>query len=127
MVYFRQIVQRRYLVQNVYFDAWEGRVLKTVSTSDLRAQIRRVFDEVSYGQAEYIVEKFGEPAAAIISMEDFRLLEEARRQQAVVSLRDLIADVRARNRQLDPAELSGLIEEARAAYHSHEGRTSDGR
>jgi prevent-host-death family protein len=101
-------------------------MLKTVSTSDLRAQIRRVFDEVSYGQAEYIVEKFGEPAAAIISIEDFRLLEEARRQRAAASLRDLITDVRARSRQLDPAELSALIEEARAAYHTREGRTSDG-
>jgi prevent-host-death family protein len=101
-------------------------VLKTVSTSDLRAQIRRVLDEVIYGQAQYIVEKFGEPAAAIVSMEDFRLLEEAKRQQAATSLRDLIADVRSRNRQLDPAELSALIEEARTAYHSHEGRTSDG-
>jgi len=59
-------------------------------------------------------------------MEDFHLLEEARRQQAAASLRDLIVDVRARNRQLDPAELSALIEEARAAYRSHEGRTSDG-
>jgi len=101
-------------------------MLETVSASDLRAQIRRVFDEVSYGQAEYIVEKFGEPAAAIISMEDFRLLEETRRQRAAASLRDLIADVRARNRQLDPAEFSALIEEARAAYHIHERRTSDG-
>jgi prevent-host-death family protein len=101
-------------------------MLKTVSTSDLRAQIRRVFDEVSYGQAEYIVEKFGKPAAAIISMEDFRLLEETKRQQAAASLRDLIADVRTRNRQLDPAELSALIEEARAAYHIHERRTSYG-
>ena len=101
-------------------------MLKTVSASDLRAQIRRVFDEVSYGQAEYIVEKFGEPAAAIISMEDFRLLEETRRQRAAASLRDLIADVRARNRQLDPAEFSALIEEARAAYQLHERRTSDG-
>ena len=101
-------------------------MLKTVSTSDLRTQIRRVFDEVSYGQAEYIVEKFGEPAAAIISMKDFRLLEETRRQQAAASLRDLIADVRTRNRQLDPAELSALIEEARAAYRIHERRSSDG-
>jgi prevent-host-death family protein len=48
------------------------RVIKTVSTSDLRAQIRRVLDEVIYGQAEYVIEKFGKPAAAIVSMEDFR-------------------------------------------------------
>jgi len=59
-------------------------------------------------------------------MEDFRLLEGARRQQAASSLRDLIAAVRARNRQLDPAELSALIEEARTAYHIHERSTSDG-
>ena len=59
-------------------------------------------------------------------MEDFHLLEEARRQQAAASLRDLIVDVRARNQQLDPAELSALIEVARAAYHIHERRASDG-
>jgi prevent-host-death family protein len=101
-------------------------VLKTVSTSDLRTQIRRVIDEVIYGQAEYVVEKFGEPAAAIVSMEDFRLLEETKRQKATSSLRDLLSDVRARNRQLDPEKLSALIEEARAVYHSHEGRHPDG-
>jgi len=72
------------------------------------------------------VEKFGEPTAVIISVDYFQLLQAAKRQQATDSLRGTLASIRARNRQLDPAELSTLIEEARAAYHSHEGRTFDG-
>ena len=56
-------------------------MLKSISASELRAQIKRVINEVSYGQAEYLVEKFGEPTAAIISVKDFRLLQELKQQQ----------------------------------------------
>jgi prevent-host-death family protein len=58
-------------------------MLRTISVSDLRAQIRRILNEVGYGQSEYIIEKFGEPAAAIISMEDFQLLQEIRQQRSM--------------------------------------------
>ena len=92
-------------------------MLKTISSSQLRSQIKRVLNEVEYGQSQYIVEKFGQPAAAIISMEDFCLLQELRQQQAVTSLRQLVAEVRARNRRLDPGELDALIEEARAEFY----------
>ena len=56
-------------------------MLKLISASELRAQIKRVINEVSYGQTDYLVEKFGEPAAAIISVADFRLLQELKQQQ----------------------------------------------
>ena len=92
-------------------------MLKTISSSDLRAQIKGVLNEVGYGQVLYIVEKFGEPIAAIISMEDFRLLQAARQQQATASLREIIAGIRARGQQLDSDELDGLIEEARAEFY----------
>jgi prevent-host-death family protein len=95
-------------------------MLKTISSSDLRAQIKRVLNEVGYGQVLYIVEKFGEPTAAIISMEDFHLLQAARQQQATASLRSLreiIAGIRARGQQLDSDELDALIEEARAEFY----------
>lgn len=92
-------------------------MLRTISSSDLRAQIKRVLNEVGYGQAQYIVEKFGEPTAAIISLEDFRLLQAVREQQATVSLREMLAGIRARGRQLDPDELDGLIEEARMEFY----------
>lgn len=92
-------------------------MLKTISSSDLRAQIKRVLNEVGYGQVLYIVEKFGEPTAAIISMEDFHLLRAARQQQATASLREIIAGIRARGQQLDSDELDALIEEARAEFY----------
>lgn len=92
-------------------------MLKTISSSELRAQIKRVLNEVGYGRVLYIVEKFGEPTAAIISMEDFRLLQAAKREQITTSLRELIAGIRARSRQLDPDELDALIEEARADFY----------
>ena len=56
-------------------------MLKIISVSDLRAQIKRVLNEVGYGQSEYLVKKFGEPAVAIISIEDFHLLQKVKQQQ----------------------------------------------
>ncbi len=64
-----------------------------------------------------IVEKFGEPTAALISIEDFRLLQAAKQQQATSSLQEIVTSIRARSRQLDPDELDGLIEEARSEFH----------
>ena len=91
-------------------------MLRTISTTDLRTEIKRVLNEVGYGQAQYVVEKFGEPTAAIINLEDFRLLQALKQQQAASTLRETLADIRARNRQLDPGELEALIEEARADF-----------
>ncbi len=103
-------------------------MLRTISSSDLRAQIKRVLNEVGYGQGvQYIVQKFGEPTAAIISMEDFRLLQVAKQQRATGSLQEIIAGIRARSRQLDPDELDGLIEEARAEFYHLRSRQPDAR
>jgi prevent-host-death family protein len=92
-------------------------MLKTISSSDLRAQIRRVLNEVGYGQAQYIVEKFGEPTAAIVSMDDFRLLQQVRQQRAVAPLQEILAAIRARGRAFDPGELDALIQEARTEFY----------
>jgi prevent-host-death family protein len=96
-------------------------MLKTISSSDLRAQIKRVLNEVGYGQAQYIVEKFGEPTAAIVSIKDFHLLQAARQQQTTASLRELVADIRSRSRQIDPGEMDTLIEEARTEFYHRQG------
>jgi prevent-host-death family protein len=101
-------------------------MLKTISSSDLRARVRTVLNEVGYGQGvHYVVQKFGEPTAAIISMEDFRLLQAAKQQQATTSLRETIADIRARTQPLDPDELDILIEEARTEFYHLRSRQSD--
>ena len=103
----------------------ESPMLKTISSSDLRAQIKRVLNEVGYGRVQYVVEKFGEPMAAIVSIEDFRLLQSVRQRQATSSLQEIIADIRARSRSLDLDELDGLIEEARAEFHAQRSSQSD--
>ena len=100
-------------------------MLRTISTSNLRAQIKRVLNDVGYGNAQYIIEKFGEPTAAIISMEDFRLLQATKQQQATASLREIVADIRDRARQIDDGELEGLIEEARAEFYHLRSRQPD--
>ena len=96
-------------------------MLKTISTSDLRAQIKRVINEVGYGQAQYLVEKFGEPTVAIVNLEDFRLLQAARQQQAAASLRETLAGIRGRSRDLDAVELDALIEKARSEFYHAQG------
>ena len=91
---------------------------RTISSSDLRTQIKRVLNEVGYGKTQYIVEKFGEPTVAIISMEDFRLLQVAREQRATASLQEIVAGIRSRAEEVDGGELDELIEEARAEFYS---------
>jgi prevent-host-death family protein len=91
---------------------------RTISSSDLRAQIKRVLNEVGYGKTQYIVEKFGEPTAAIISIEDFRLLQAIREQRAAASLQEIVAGIRSRAEEVDAGELDDLIEEARAEFYS---------
>ena len=102
-------------------------MLRTISTTDLRAQIKRVLNEVGYGQAQYVVEKFGEPTAAIISLEDFRLLQTAKRQRAASSLQETLATIRARNREIEAGELDALIEEVRAEFYHLRSGSADAR
>ncbi len=100
-------------------------MLKVISTTDLRTEIRRVLNEVGYGQAEYVVEKFGEPTAAIISLEDFRLLQAIKQQRAASTLRETLASIRAQAREIDPAELDALIEEARTDFYRQRSDQAD--
>lgn len=95
---------------------------RSISSSELRAQIKRVLNEVGYGQVRYVIERFGEPTAAIVSLEDFRLLQSVRQQQATSSLQGLIASIRARGSQVDPAELEDLVEEAPAEFYQLQNR-----
>lgn len=101
-------------------------MFKTISSSELRAQLKRVLNEVGYGQTEYVVEKSGEPTAAIISIDDFRLLQAARQQQATASLQEVIAGMRQRNQPVDPAELNALVEEARTEFYRRQSQPING-
>jgi prevent-host-death family protein len=99
-------------------------MFKTISSSDLRAQLKRVLNEVGYGQTEYVVEKSGEATAAIISMADFELLQAAKQQQTAASLQEVVAKMRQRSQAIDPAELTELIEAARTEFHRGQNPTT---
>ncbi len=100
-------------------------MLKTISTSDLRSQLSDVLNQIVYGHVDYVVEKFGEPTVAIISVDDYHVLQDARRQHTAGTLREVIAQVRERHTHLDESELSMLIEEARADFHRIQNFTVD--
>ena len=88
-------------------------MLKTITSSDLQVQVRQVLNEVGYGHNQYIVEKSGEPTAAIISMADFRLLQEMRQAQTVSSPAGGFETVRQMRSEWKPDDLALLIEQAR--------------
>ena len=88
-------------------------MLKTITFSDLPAQVRQVLKEVGYGRDQYIVEQSGEPTAAIISMADFRLLQEVRQAQAVSSFPTDVVTVRHQYHENEDDDLAQLIEQAR--------------
>lgn len=90
---------------------------EVISSSQLRSEIKRVLNEVGYGQSEYIIERFGEPTAALISIDDLRLLQAAKKKQGKASLQQTIDMLRARSDEVDPNELDNLIEEARADFY----------
>jgi prevent-host-death family protein len=106
-------------------DPEEDTVPKTITTSDLRTRVGHVLNEVGYGGVPYLVSKSGQPTVAIISMEDYRLLQAAKRQQAAESLRARLVSLRERNRELDVDELTKLVEEARADYYHTQSGVPD--
>ncbi|HFD40496.1 MAG TPA: type II toxin-antitoxin system Phd/YefM family antitoxin [Anaerolineae bacterium] len=97
-------------------------MLKTISTTELRTQIKQVLNEVGYGQAQYVVKKFGDPMAAIINLTDFDLLQTVKQQQAASSLRETLTSIRARGGKIEADELETLIEDARADFYRQSGQ-----
>ena len=89
---------------------------KTITTSALREQIRTVLDEVAFGGNHYVIERNGQPVAALICLDDLRLLESTRRLLDKRSLQDTLAGIRSRGASLSESELDTLIEEARTEY-----------
>ena len=90
---------------------------RSVGSTDLRQRLTDILQRVRERREAYVIETFGRPQAAIINLEDLRLLQELKEQQAEYTLRETLAQIRARGRAADPEELQALIEEARADFH----------
>ena len=99
----------------VHFVHLEGGVPRTITTTELRLDLKRVLDEVRYGQSRYLVARHGQPTAAIISVEDFRLLQALGLCRPPGSLPETFAAGLLRGGGVAPEELEALIQEACAA------------
>jgi hypothetical protein len=58
-------------------------------------------------------------------MDDLHLLQAAKQQRAKTTLRETIASIRKRGRELDADELDALIEEARSDFYELRRKAAD--
>ncbi len=81
---------------------------KAVSTTEAKNKLTALIAWVRDNQDEVIVESHGEPRAVIMSFEAYEKLqvvrEQQRRRDALDTLRQLKAEVRARNQDIETEE-----------------------
>ncbi len=51
-------------------------ILKKISTADARKKFAKVLNRVAYGKESFVLTRRGEPLAAIVSIDDLKLLQE---------------------------------------------------
>lgn len=88
---------------------------KTISASELKNSLGAVLREVRQEDETVVIEQRGVPAAAIISIEDLRMLREAkkrqRQEQLLEEYRQLSADLAERQKGMTADEADRLVEE----------------
>lgn len=81
---------------------------KAVSTTEAKNKLTALIAWVREHQDEVIVESHGEPRAVLISFDEYEKLkllkEQERRRLALEQLRQLKAEVRARNQDIETEE-----------------------
>lgn len=51
-------------------------MLNKITTADARKKFATIINRVAYGKESFVLTRRGEPLAALVSMEDLRLLQE---------------------------------------------------
>jgi len=51
-------------------------MLSKISTGDARKKFANILNRVAYGKESFVLTRRGEPLAALVSMDDFMLLQE---------------------------------------------------
>ena len=89
--------------------------MKTVSATEAKNRLGTFLGEVSRGETEVIIENHGKPTAVLLSYEAYRQLRELqdrqRRREAMDALRQLRAEVRARNLDLTEEEADAIADD----------------
>jgi prevent-host-death family protein len=88
---------------------------RNIGATDLRQSLTDVLQAVRERRATYVIETFGRPQAAIISLEEYRLLQRFRQEREAFFewLEDTAARNAERNVGLSDEEVLAIIEQAR--------------
>ncbi|TXG78588.1 MAG: type II toxin-antitoxin system Phd/YefM family antitoxin [Thermomicrobiales bacterium] len=88
---------------------------KTISASELKNSLGAVLREVRNDDEIRVIEQRGVPAAAIISIEDLRMLREAkkeqRKQRLLEDMRQLSERLEIQQQGMSPEEADRMVEE----------------
>jgi prevent-host-death family protein len=88
---------------------------KTISASELKNSLGGVLREVRQGDEIRVVEQRGVPTAAIISIDDLRLLRDAkkrqRQEQLLEEMRQLTARLAEQQQDMTPDESDQMVQE----------------
>ncbi len=86
---------------------------KVINSSSLRSRLSPVLDEVQFNRDNYIIERKGKPAAAIVPLE---LYENWRRNRD--QFFEIVHEVQQANQSADPDEVMRLVLEAQQAVRN---------
>jgi len=67
-------------------------IMTTISAARIRETLGETLNRVGYGHERVIIEKHGRPVAALISMEDLRLLQALEDRLDVDAAREALAE-----------------------------------
>lgn len=87
-------------------------MLKTISTTVLASSVTEVLDDLERRRTPYIVENSGRPAAALVSLEDFHLLQRLKEKVLLVHRRR--AETAGKADEGTPKEEVGSAQRGRA-------------
>lgn len=94
---------------------WGQSMEKTISASELKNSLGGVLREVRQGDEIRVVEQRGVPTAAIISIDDLRLLRDAkkrqRQEQLLEEMRQLTARLAEQQQDMTPDESDQMVQE----------------
>lgn len=86
-----------------------------IGATELRQNLTNVLQNIRETQAVYVVETFGRPQAALISVDEYRDFQQFQRERASFFqwLREEAAANAAHNQDLTEQQILALIDEAR--------------
>jgi prevent-host-death family protein len=100
-----------------------------IGTTDLRQKLTDVLESVREEGATYVIETFGRPQAAIVSLEEYRQFQQywQERHEFFQQLDAIARDNAVRNADMSEEEVLALIEQVRQEVYDEKMRPENQR